>query len=134
MKRRTLLTGAAAALSAAPLARPHAQRNTTIRWWYAWGDPKATPDDLISAFEKENPGIKIQAESIPWGGGGGYDTRLYASIIAGDAPDTAMLRFNNLARLIEMEALKPLDRWIDGWAGKSDISADLWRLHTAPDG
>lgn len=133
MKRRTLLTGAAA-LSAAPLAAPRAQKPVTIRWWYHFDDPKATPDEMVAAFEKANPDIKIQAENIPWGGGGDYDTRLYTSIIAGNGPDTAMVRFNNLTRLMEMEAIRPLDKWIDSWAGKSDISNDLWRLHTAPDG
>ncbi len=134
MQRRTLLTGAAATLAATPLARPHAQKPVTVRWWYHFDDPKATPDELVAAFEKENPGIKIQAENIPWGGGGDYDNRLYTSIIAGNGPDTAMVKFNNLARLMEMDALTPLDKWIDAWPGKSDISADLWRLHTAPDG
>jgi multiple sugar transport system substrate-binding protein len=134
MKRRTLLTGLAAALAATPLTRLYAQQKATVRWWYHFDDPKATPDELVAAFEKANPGIKIQAESIPWGGGGDYDTRLYTSLIAGNGPDTAMVKFNNLARLMEMNALLPLDPWIDTWAGKADISDDLWRLHTAPDG
>jgi multiple sugar transport system substrate-binding protein len=134
MKRRTLLTGMAAVLAATPLTRSYAQQKTTIRWWYHFDDPKATPDDLVAAFEKANPGIKIQAENIPWGGGGDYDTRLYTALIAGNGPDTAMVKFNNLARLMEMNALLPLDKWIDAWAGKADISDDLWRLHTAPDG
>jgi multiple sugar transport system substrate-binding protein len=134
MKRRTLLAGAAATLAAVPLARPHAQKPVTIRWWYHFDDPKATPDELVAAFEKDNPGIKIEPENIPWGGGGDYDNRMYTSIIAGNGPDTGMVKFNNLARLMEMDALTPLDKWIDAWPGKSDISADLWRLHTAPDG
>jgi multiple sugar transport system substrate-binding protein len=134
MKRRSLLAGAAATLAATPLARPYAQKPVTIRWWYHFDDPKATPDELVAAFEKENPGIKVEPENIPWGGGGDYDNRLYTSLIAGNGPDTAMVKFNNLARLLEMDALAPLDRWIDAWPGKSDISADLWRLHTAPDG
>jgi multiple sugar transport system substrate-binding protein len=133
MKRRTLLSGAAA-LAATPLAAPHAQKPVTIRWWYHFDDPKATPDELVGAFEKAHPDIRIQAENIPWGGGGDYDTRLYTSLIAGNGPDTGMVKFNNLARLMEMEALAPLDKWIDAWPGKADISPDLWRLHTAPDG
>lgn len=134
MKRRNLLAGSAAALAATPLSRPHAQRPVTVRWWYHFDDPKATPDELVAGFEKDNPGIKIQAENIPWGGGGDYDTRLYTTLIAGNGPDTAMVKFNNLARLVEMDALLPLDKWVDAWPGKADISADLWRLHTAPDG
>ena len=134
MKRRTLLRGAAATLAATPLSRPHAQKPVTVRWWYHFDDPKATPDELVAAFQKEHPDIKIEPENIPWGGGGDYDNRLYTSIIAGNGPDTAMVKFNNLARLIEMDAIVPLDKWIDAWAARSDISADLWRLHTAPDG
>ncbi len=134
MKRRTVLAGMAATLAAAPLIRSHAQQRTTIRWWYHFDDPKATPDALVAAFEKANPSVKIQAENIPWGGGGDYDTRLYTSLIAGNAPDTAMVKFYNLGRLMEMGALRPLDGWIDAWPGKSDISDDMWRLHTAPDG
>jgi multiple sugar transport system substrate-binding protein len=134
MKRRTLLTGAAGALATTPLARPHAQKKTTIRWWYHLDDPRATPDEFIKAFESEHPDITIEAENIPWGGGGDYDNRLYTSIVAGNGPDTAMVKFNNLARLMEMDALAPLDKWISAWPGKSDISDELWRLHTAPDG
>jgi multiple sugar transport system substrate-binding protein len=133
MKRRTLLSGAAA-LAAAPLARPHAQKPVTVRWWYHFDNAQASPAALVSAFEKANPDIRIQAESIPWGGGADYDNRLYASLIAGNAPDTAMVKFQNLARLVEMEALRPLDAWLDAWPGRADISDDLWKLHRAPDG
>ena len=73
MRRRTLLAASAAAI-ATPLARPHAQKPVTVRWWYHFDDPTASPAALVSAFEAKNPGIRIQAESIPWGGGGDYDT------------------------------------------------------------
>ena len=128
--RRSFLT--AAALAAPAIAR--AQKPTTVQWWYHFDDPKATPDGLISAFEAANPGIKIQASSIPWGGGGDYDTRLYTALIAGNGPDAAMVKFQNMPRLMEMDALLPLDSRIAGWAGRSDISDDLWKLHRAPDG
>ena len=133
LARRAVLAGAAA-LASAPLAAPHAQKPVTVRWWYHFDDPKASPDVLVSAFEKQNPGIKIQAESIPWGGGGDYDTRLYTALIAGNGPDTAMVKFQNMSRLLEIEALAPLDHYIDGWHGRTDISDDLWTLHRAPDG
>jgi multiple sugar transport system substrate-binding protein len=133
MKRRSLLAGAAA-LASMPLASPHAQRPVTVRWWYHFDDPKASPDALVADFERQNPDIKIQAESIPWGGGGDYDNRMYTALIANSGPDAAMVKFNNMPRLIEMDALAPLDKYIDDWAGRTDISNDLWRLHRAPDG
>lgn len=134
MKRRTLLAGSAAALASVPLARPRAQRPATIRWWYHFDDPTASPAELIASFEKLHPAIKIQAESIPWGGGSDYDTRLYTSLIAGNAPDCAMVKFYNLPRLLEMEALEPLDGRIAAWQARGDIADDLWKLHLAADG
>src|SRR3954471_24409344 len=130
--RRAALAGAA--VSAIPLAAPHAQRPVTVRWWYHFDDPKATPDALVAGFEKANPGIKIQAESIPWGGGGDYDTRLYTALIAGNGPDAAMVKFQNMPRLLEMDALLPLDSYLGSWNGRAGISESLWALHRAPDG
>lgn len=132
LSRRALLASAAA--TATPLAAPHAQKPVTVRWWYHFDDPKASPDALIAGFEKQNPGIRIQAENIPWGGGADYDTRLYTALIAGNGPDAAMVKFQAMPRLLEMEALRPLDREIDAWPERSDISDDLWKLHRAPDG
>ena len=103
LSRRHVLAGATAL--AAPVSIARAQKPVTIRWWYHFDDPKATPDALVAGFEKENPGIKVQAESIPWGGGGDYDTRLYTALIAGNGPDAAMVKFQNMSRLMEMEAL-----------------------------
>src|SRR5579875_1042753 len=125
MKRRTLLTGAAAALAAAPLTRPYAARPVTIRWWYHFDDPKASPDALIAQFEKVNPDIRIQAENIPWGGGADYDTRMYTALIAGNGPDAAMVKFQNMPRLMEMDAILPLDKYIASWTPRADISNDL---------
>jgi multiple sugar transport system substrate-binding protein len=133
VKRRSFIAASAAA-ALAPLAGPRAQTPVTIRWWYHFDDPKASPAALIAAFEQANPGIKIHAESIPWGGGSDYDTRLYTGLIAGNGPDTAMVKFQNQPRLLEMEALLPIDKYIAGWPTGTDISDDLWKLHRGPDG
>jgi multiple sugar transport system substrate-binding protein len=129
--RRVLLAGAAAATG---FTRARAAGSATVRWWYHFDDPKATPDALIAAFERDNPGIKIQAENIPWGGGGDYDTRLYTALIAGNGPDAAMVKFQNMPRLMEMDALLPLDAYLAKWPARGDISEELWKLHRAPDG
>jgi multiple sugar transport system substrate-binding protein len=45
-----------------------------------------------------------------------------------------MVKLRNLPQLIEMEVLLPIDQYLDGWRGKSDISDAIWKLHAAPDG
>ena len=85
-------------------------------------------------FERQSPGIKFTAESIPWGGGGDYDTRLYTVLIAGNRPDAAMVKFQNMSPLMEMDALAPLDAHIAAWGARGDIPDTLWKLHRVPDG
>lgn len=134
MKRRTFLTLAGAAALSAPLARPAIAQQTTVRWWYHFDRPENTPDALIAQFHEQNPDIRIEAESIPWGGGNDYYTRLFAAIVAGGAPDCAMVKLNNQAQLIEMGALAPIDDLVAGWDGRSDISGDIWDVNKSADG
>jgi multiple sugar transport system substrate-binding protein len=134
MKRRTFVAAAAAALAAPAINRAGAQAPATVRWWYHFDNPQHSPAELVAKFERENPGIKIQAESIPWGGGNDYYTRLYAALVAGNAPDCGMVKLANMSRLLEMRALEPLDAQLGGWSGTGDIADSLWNLHKAPDG
>jgi multiple sugar transport system substrate-binding protein len=134
MERRTLLKLAGATALAGPLATPALAQQATVRWWYHFDNPENTPEALIAAFEAENPDIRIEAESIPWGGGNDYYTRLFAAIVAGGAPDCAMVKLNNHAQLLEMEALAPIDEMVAAWDGRSDISDDIWSVNKAADG
>jgi multiple sugar transport system substrate-binding protein len=134
MERRTFLklTGATALTSA--LARPAIAAPTTVRWWYHFDNAQNSPAELVTKFEAANPDIKITAESIPWGGGNDYYTRLFAAIVAGQAPDCAQVKLSNQARLMEMQALEPLDQMVGAWDGRKDISDDIWKLNKASDG
>jgi multiple sugar transport system substrate-binding protein len=135
MKRRDFLKLATAAAATAPLARPAlAQAPATVRWWYHFDNPQNSPAELVAKFEKENPGIKVQAEAIPWGGGNDYQTRLFAALVAGNAPDTAMVRLSWAARLNAMKALEPLDPMLASWAARSDIPENVWTINKGADG
>jgi len=135
MQRRQFLVGAASAAAASSIVSPvRAQAPVTVRWWYHFDNPQHSPAELVAKFERENPGIKVQAESVPWGGGNDYYTRLFAAIVAGNAPDCAMVKLNNQARLLEMKALEPLDSRLASWTGRGDIPDNIWTLTKATDG
>ncbi len=135
MKRRQFIVGAASAAAASSIvSRVQAQAPATVRWWYHFDNPAHSPAELVAKFERENPGIKVQAESVPWGGGNDYYTRLFAAIVAGNAPDCAMVKLNNHARLLEMKALEPLDARLGSWAGRADIPDNIWAINKAGDG
>lgn len=115
----------------AGLAPGLASADSTVRFWYHFDNPENPMGDLVAKFEAENPGIKIDAMNVPWNS---YYDNLYTSIVGGNAPDAAMLKMFALPRLLEMEALEPLDDRIAAWEGKDDILPNLFDLTRAEDG
>jgi len=134
MERRTFLKLTGATALAGTFAKPALAEPTTVRWWYHFDNAQASPAELVAKFEAANPDIKIAAESIPWGGGNDYYTRLFAALVAGSGPDCAQVKLSNQARLLEMQALEPLDQMIAGWDARADISDKIWSLNKAKDG
>ncbi len=104
---------------------------STVRFWYHFDNPENPMSDLVKKFEDANPDIKIDARNIPWNS---YYDNLYTAIAGGNAPDAAMLKMFALPRLLEMEALEPLDDRINSWDGKDNILDNLFELTKAQDG
>lgn len=115
----------------AGLAPAIANAESTVRFWYHFDNPENPMSDLVAKFEAENPEIKIDAQNVPWNS---YYDNLYTAIVGGNAPDAAMLKMFALPRLLEMEALAPLDDRIAAWDGKDEILANLFDLTRAQDG
>jgi multiple sugar transport system substrate-binding protein len=134
IKRRTLIKLAGAGALASSFPSPSIAQGVTLRWWYHFDNPQNSPAAFVKRFEEKNPGIRIQAEAIPWGGGTDYATRIFASAVAGNLPDTGLVRLSYLSQLMEMDALTPLSDYIKNWSDRGDIPDDLWKLNTAKDG
>ena len=83
--RRFLKTLGAACALAAGMALSAAQAET-VRFWYHFDNPANPMDDLVKKFEDANPGIKIDAENVPWNS---YYDNLYTAIVGGSTPWTA---------------------------------------------
>lgn len=124
---KTLALGAALAASAA-FTQAKAE---TVRFWYHFDNPSNPMSDLVKKFEAANPGIKIEAENVPWNS---YYDNLYTSLVGGNAPDAAMVKLFAQPRLVEMGALEPIGRQIDSWTGKADLLDNLLDLNKGPDG
>lgn len=128
--KRTVM-GALAAAGLLALSAGNAWSAETVRFWYHFDNADNPMSNLVAKFEKQNPGIKVEAENVPWNS---YYDNLYTSIIGGNAPDAAMVKMFAQPRLIEMGALEPIGKRIDAWSGKSDIQDNLFNLTKGPDG
>jgi multiple sugar transport system substrate-binding protein len=75
------------------------------------GEGLAPHQDIIAAFEKENPDILVQLEAVA---GSDYYTRLLTQMAAGDAPDIMQIGDDAVPMFVDKDAFLPLDDFIKG--------------------
>jgi multiple sugar transport system substrate-binding protein len=79
-----------------------------VRFW-AMGREGEVATRLLAAFERENPGLRVRVEQLPWSAA--HEKLLTA--FAGDAtPDVAQMGNTWLPELVALDALEPLDQRI----------------------
>lgn len=78
----------------------------------------------IREFEQENPGIKVETTAIP---PGEYEDKLLTEIAGGVVPDVFPVFTNMIPKLVSLDILEPLDRYLNA----SDFKSRLVSLQKA---
>lgn len=99
---------------------------TEINYWM-WHDYPEDPFliDLVNGFNDTHLNIKVNLQVIPWDS---FHAKLITAIAAGTAPEVARVHVNWLGELTQMDALKPLNDFVELWPGGYDIKKDVWDL------
>ncbi|MFT7721671.1 MAG: sugar ABC transporter substrate-binding protein [Roseateles sp.] len=107
-RRRLLAAGAAAAAGAGLPGCQRGSGTTTLRFW-AMGRESEVVAELMPAFEREHPGVRVKVEQLPWTAA--HEKLLTA--FAGDAtPDLAQVGNTWLPEMQALGALEPLEPWL----------------------
>jgi multiple sugar transport system substrate-binding protein len=84
-------------------------RTPTLRFW-AMGREGEVAHQLLDGFRQEHPGLEVRIEKLPWTSA--HEKLLTA--FAGDAtPDVAQMGNTWLAEMAAINALEPLQRWLE---------------------
>jgi multiple sugar transport system substrate-binding protein len=109
----TAISLIAAALTCACLPGGCGGRNpdrTVIRMWAFPMLPKLRDREMYAEFardfEKENPGIEVRVEMLPWAG---RAQKMTTALLGGRAPDTVYLNLDFMLWFVAQDALLPLD-------------------------
>jgi multiple sugar transport system substrate-binding protein len=105
MKR--LLAAALVALAAASCAPSGRDREVTIRFW-GMGREGEVVGELARDFERENPGIRVVAQQIPWSAA---HEKLLTSYVGGSTPDVSQLGNTWIAEFAALGAIRPVQEW-----------------------
>ena len=91
----------------------------TITFWHSFiSSTIPALNDLITRFEKENPGIKINAQYIP--SGDALIQKLITAVQSKTAPDISWLHSDFLEDLVKADAIYKMEDFIKGKNGIPD--------------
>jgi multiple sugar transport system substrate-binding protein len=92
---------------------------------YAMGREGEVLADLLPGFYKENPGVKVQVQQIPWSAA---HEKLLTGFVGDANPDIAMLGNTWVPEFVALDALEPLDSLAGSSHGipRSDYFPGIW--------
>ena len=84
-----------------------------LRFW-AMGREGEVVDELVRDFERENPGIRVAVQQIPWSAA---HEKLLTAYVGRAEPDVAQLGNTWIGEFVALRAIEPLDRRLASSAG-----------------
>ncbi|MEO8577024.1 MAG: sugar ABC transporter substrate-binding protein [Gemmatimonadales bacterium] len=88
--------------------------------------------ELLPAFEKEHPGIRVQVQQIPWSAA---HEKLLTGFVGDATPDIAMLGNTWVPEFVALGALEPLDQRVAASKDitRSDYFDGIWKTNVVND-
>jgi multiple sugar transport system substrate-binding protein len=107
----TLVLAMLLALAPTTGGTTHARQSVTVRYatFTGSGDRADELDQIIAAFEAENPDINIEVTSAPFAD---YFTMLQADFVAGDVPDVFELNYENFVAYASNDVMLDLTSYV----------------------
>lgn len=121
-----------AALSAISLvACGGAEEGVTLRFW-GMGREGEVVEQLVQGFERENPGIRVRVQQIPWSAA---HEKLLTAHVGDVTPDVAQLGNTWVPEFAALGALLPLDSFVATSAAivRSGYFDGIWKTNLVGD-
>ena len=123
MRSRPLAALAALAVATGACA-PAGDGVQHLRMW-AMGREGEVVEELVRDFERENPGIRVDVQQIPWSAA---HEKLVTGFVGRSTPDVAQLGNTWVSEFSALQALEPLGPWIERSAvvSPADYFGGIW--------
>jgi multiple sugar transport system substrate-binding protein len=117
----------AAMLALAACADASARDETVLEFW-GMGREGEVVETLVRDFERENPGIRVSVQQIPWTAA---HEKLLTAHVGEATPDVAQLGNTWIPEFEALGALEPLDEWVRRSAvvDPADYFRGIWQTN-----
>lgn len=103
----------------------------TLRFW-AFGREGEVLQELMPEFERQNPGITVKVQQIPWTAA---HEKLLTAYVGDATPDLAQLGNTWIPEFAALGALEPLDHWVKASSAidSSGFFGGIWNTNVIGD-
>jgi multiple sugar transport system substrate-binding protein len=100
-------------------------RGETVLEFWGMGREGEVVETLVRDFERENPGIRVRVQQIPWTAA---HEKLLTAHVGASTPDVAQLGNTWVPEFQALDALEPLDAWVgrSSVVDPADYFAGIW--------
>jgi multiple sugar transport system substrate-binding protein len=119
------------AMLAAGCTSASGRETNEIRLW-AMGREGEVVAQLIPAFEREHPGVRVRVQQIPWTAA---HEKLLTAFVGEATPDIAMLGNTWVPEFVALDALEPLDSHVaqSRSLARADFFPGIWNTNVVHD-
>jgi multiple sugar transport system substrate-binding protein len=111
------------ALALAGCSRAPTEKRATLRFW-ALGREGEVVQSLLPAFERANPGVRVQVQQIPFTAA---HEKILTAFVGGSTPDLSQLGNTWIPELVALEAIEPLGPHLAGSSlAPGDFFPGIW--------
>jgi multiple sugar transport system substrate-binding protein len=105
---------------------------TVVEFW-GFGREGEVVTELVAEFERENPGIRVAVQQIPWTAA---HEKLLTAFVGDATPDVAQLGNTWVPEFVALGALERLDPWIErsSMVTPGAYFEGIWRTNVVDDG
>jgi multiple sugar transport system substrate-binding protein len=120
---RLRITATLGVLAVAGCTRAPAENAVTVRFW-ALGREGEVVQSLLPAFERANPGVRVQIQQIPFTAA---HEKILTAFVGRSTPDLTQLGNTWIPELVALEALEPLGARLAGSSlAPRDFFPGIW--------
>ena len=120
---RLRITATLGVLAVAGCTRAPAEKTVTLRFW-ALGREGEVVQSLLPAFERANPGVRVQIQQIPFTAA---HEKILTAFVGRSTPDLTQLGNTWIPELVALEALEPLGTRLAGSSlAPRDFFPGIW--------
>ncbi len=105
------------------------EETTVVRFW-AMGREGEVVEELLEEFERQHPRIRVDVQQLPWSAA---HEKLLTAFVGRSTPDLAQLGNTWVSEFAALEALEPLDEWIEGALEPESYFAGIWDTNVIDD-